>query len=100
MPGVAALRLAVAVGGFIAMLVVLALLPAWGQRAPAWAWRFLVAWSLAVPYWHFVDYRYLRDPRQTEAERADFIYLQALSRAVWFGFALLLAVRLLASPAQ
>jgi len=96
----ALIRLAMAAGGFVATVVVLLMLPDWRRPAPAWVWHFLVVWCLAVPYWHFLEYRYLHDPWQTEAERADFLYLQTLSRAVWIGFALVLAVRLLALPAQ
>jgi len=58
----AVIRLAMAAGGFLAMVVVLLMLPDWGRPAPAWVWRFLVVWCLAVPYWHFLEYRYLRDP--------------------------------------
>lgn len=94
------IRLTMALGGALAMATVLFLLPDWGRPAPAWLWRVLVAWCLAVPYWHYLEYRVLRDPRQTVPERADFLYLQTLSRAVWAGFALVLAVRLLASPPQ
>ena len=90
-------RAAVAVGGLLAALTALALLPPFGSPAPRWAWRFFIAWCVVTPYWHFAEYRLLRDPGQTAAQRADFLYLQTLSRAVWLAVALVLAVWLLAA---
>jgi len=91
------IRGAVAIAGLAAALVALALLPPFGQPAPRWAWRFFIAWCVATPYWHFAEYRLLRDPAQTADQRADFLYLQTLSRAVWIGVALVFAVWLLAA---
>lgn len=91
-----AIRGAMAIGGLVAALSAIALLPPLGQPAPRWAWRFLIAWCVAVPYWHFAEYRFLRDPAQTAAQRQDFIYLQTLSRTVWIGIALVLATRVAA----
>ncbi len=83
-------------GGLLAPLATIALLPPFGQPAPQWAWRFLIGWCVAVPYWHYAEYRLLRDPAQTEPQRRDFIYPQTLSRTLWLGIALTLAVRLVA----
>ena len=85
-----------AVGGLAAVLVVLALLPPFGQPVPRWGWRFFILWCLAVPYWHFAEYQWLLDPAADDRTRADFLAKQALSRAVWAGVALVLAAALLA----
>ncbi len=58
-------------------------------------WHVFVLWCVGVPYWHYVEYRaFLR--RDADAKvREHFLALQALSRAVWLGVAVLLAVALL-----
>ena len=90
------IRPVVAVGGLAAVLVVLALLPPFGQPVPRWGWRFFILWCLVVPYWHFAEYCWLLDPAADERQRRRFLALQALSRTVWAGVALVLAVALLA----
>ncbi len=82
-------RTGVALAGLVAALVALLALPPLGAAAPAWVWRFFVAWCVVTPYWHFVEYRWLRDPAQ---EQADLAYGQTLSRAVWAGVAAVVAV--------
>lgn len=79
-----------AFGGLLAMLVALALLPPFGSAAPRWAWRFFLIWSLGVPYWQWVEYRWLNDGS------ADFLRQQGLSRSVWAGGVAVLATYLLA----
>jgi hypothetical protein len=58
-------------------------------------WHVFLLWCVGVPYWHYVEYRtFLRRDSPAEA-RDDFLVLQALSRTVWLGVAVLLAVALL-----
>lgn len=87
-------RAAVAAGGLMAALLAVALLPPLGTPAPRWVWRFFIVWCVATPYWHYAEYRLMRDK---VAGRADLRYGQTLSRAVWLGFALVFAVWLLAA---
>ena len=89
------IRTAVALGGLLAAVIAMASLPKLGQAEPRWAWRFFIAWCVATPYWHYAEYRWLRDPAQTGEQRADFLYQQTLSRAVWLGVALVFGVHLL-----
>ena len=83
-----------------AIVVVLACLPPLGQPAPRWLWRFLIGWCVVVPYWHYAEYRWLLDSAADERVRADFFHLQTLSRAVWAGLALVLAVAVLAGASM
>ena len=87
------LRPVVALGGLLALLTALALLPPFGNPAPRWAWRFFLLWCLATPYWHWLEYKLVRPGL---AEHRDFAYQQTLSRAVWLGGIAVLAVFLLA----
>lgn len=91
-----AIQLFMALGGLAALLAALALLPPLGQPAPRWAWRFFVGWCVGVPYWHWLEWRFLRDPDAPEAALKAFSEQQALSRAVWLGGAMALGVALLA----
>jgi hypothetical protein len=84
-----------ALGGLAALLAVLALPPPFGQPAPRWAWRFFAAWCVGVPYWHWLEWRLLRDPAAPETALREFADAQALSRCVWLGGAVVLAVALL-----
>ena len=95
-PAARAIRLFMALGGFAALLAALALLPPFGEPAPRWAWRFFIVWCVGVPYWHWLEWRLLRDPAAPEAALKDFANQQGLSRAVWLGGAIVLAVALLA----
>ncbi len=90
------LRAAVAAGGLVALLAAVAALPPLGTPVPRWAWRFFILWCLATPYWHYAEYRWLRDTSADAAAERDFRYQQTLSRAVWIGGALVLGVFLLA----
>ena len=81
---------AAAVGGLVALVLALTRLPYDGGPAPPWVRRFFVAWCVAVPYWHYLEYTFLleRDPDGRPAGHA--LRLQKLSRAVWLGGALAL----------
>lgn len=94
--GAARLRGAVALLGLLAALVATACLPPLGHRVPPWVWRFFVLWSVATPYWHWAEYRWLRDPAQGETARSDFKAGQTQSRMVWLGFGAVFAVWILA----
>lgn len=89
------IRGTVAAGGLGVVVYVLLILPAPRVAAPAWVWRFFVAWAVGVPYWHFIEYRLLRDPAAGAPEQAEFRALQQHSRAVWLGVLAVLAVVLL-----
>lgn len=82
-------RAAVAAGGLVAALLAVALPPPLATPAPRWVWRFFIVWCVATPYWHYAEYRLMRDK---VADHADLRYGQTLSRAVWLGFALVFAV--------
>ena len=60
---------------------------------PGWLWPAFLGWCVGVPYWHYLEYR-LFVPDKAEPRR-QFLEQQALSRAVWAGGALVLAVALL-----
>lgn len=89
------IRGAVAAGGLGVVVYVLLILPAPRVAAPSWVWRFFVGWAVGVPYWHFIEYRLLRDPAASAPEQAEFRALQQHSRAVWLGVLAVLAVVLL-----
>ena len=85
---------AVALFGAAAVLWAAADLAAGPQ--PEWLWPAFLAWCIGVPYWHYLEYR-LFAPDEAQARRR-FLEQQALSRAVWTGGALVLAVALLRGP--
>lgn len=80
----------VALGGLVLVAWSLLNLPGAGEPAPPWLWRLFVGWCVGVPYWHYVEYRFLLDPAADGRTRARFIDLQCLSRMVWLGVALVL----------
>lgn len=62
--------------------------------APAWVVRLFAIWCLATPYWWYLEHRWLRP--EEPAARREFAARQVYSRLVWFGFALAMAVPILA----
>lgn len=82
---------AVALGG--AGLVLWAAWALRGGGRPDWLWPAFVGWCVAVPYWHYLEHR-LFAPTEPDARRR-FLELQVLSRTVWAGGGLVLAVALL-----
>lgn len=62
--------------------------------APGWVLRLFAAWCVATPYWWYLEHRWLRP--QAPAARREFAARQAHSRLVWLGFALAMAVPILA----
>ena len=60
-------------------------------------WHVFLLWCVGVPYWHYLEYRFLLDPEAGAQARNDFLAQQALSRTVWLGVGLLLGVSLLCS---
>lgn len=60
---------------------------------PGWLWPAFLGWCVGVPYWHYLEYR-LFAPDEP-GPRRRFLEQQSLSRAVWAGGALVLAVALL-----
>ena len=60
---------------------------------PGWLWPTFLGWCIGVPYWHYLEYRIFA-PSEAEPRRR-FLEQQALSRTVWAGGALVLAVALL-----
>ncbi len=78
-----ALQPAMAVGGALALAVVLmAGLLGDGPR-PAWLRHFFVGWCVLVPYWWYCEYR-LFLPADAQRRRR-FLDLQRLSQLVWLG---------------
>ena len=58
-------------------------------------WHVFLLWCVVVPYWHYVEYRVFLGRGSSPEARADFFALQTLSRTVWLGVTVLLAVALL-----
>jgi hypothetical protein len=56
--------------------------------------RLFAAWCVATPYWWYLEHRWLR-PADAGGPR-EFDARQACSRMVWLGFALAMAVPILA----
>ncbi len=92
-PHAATLQRIVALLGLAAVLWAALHLPGPGVPQPEWVWPAFVGWCLAVPYWHYLEYRLLAPP--DGAARRRFLEQQALSRTVWLGGAAVLAVSLL-----
>ena len=68
----------------------------WNEDAARPAlWHVFLLWCVVVPYWHYVEYRLFLRPGSPPEARERFLALQALSRTVWLGVAILLAVALL-----
>ena len=89
-----AIRRVVAVAGLGVVVVLVAAL--WnGASQSAAVWHAFLLWCAGVPYWHYLEYRFLLDPRADPQARSDFLAQQALSRTVWLGVGLLLGVSLL-----
>jgi hypothetical protein len=82
---------AAAVLGFLALLAALLQLPYDGGLPPPWIRRFFVAWCVAVPYWHYVEYSFLLERDESDRPTGNALRLQRLSQAVWLGGALALA---------
>ena len=88
------LQTAVAMGGAVLGLAgVLGALAGEGP-APPWVVRLLAAWCVGTPYWWYLEHRWLRP--EAPAARREFAARQAHSRMVWLGFALAMAVPILA----
>lgn len=88
------LRRAVAVAGLGVVVVLVAAL--WsGASQSSTMWHVFLLWCVGVPYWHYLEYRFLLDPEANAQARSDFLTLQVLSRTVWLGVGLLLGVSLL-----
>jgi hypothetical protein len=90
---------AAAVLGLAALLDALAGLPyEAGEPVSASTRRFLVYWSVGVPYWFYLEYTFLleRDERGRPSEHA--LYLQRLSWTVWLGGTVALAAFVAGSP--
>lgn len=81
----------VAVLGFLALLLALLGLPYDGGPVPPAIGMFFVVWCVGVPYWYFLEYRYLleRDEQGRPTDRA--LLLQRYSQLVWLGAAIALA---------
>lgn len=62
--------------------------------APPWLLRLFAGWCVGTPYWWWLEYRLLRP--DGEAAQRHFAAEQALSRWVWLGFTLAMAVPILA----
>lgn len=90
----ARLQAAMALGGAAAGLAgVLGALAGEGPT-PAWVLRLFAVWCVATPYWWYLEHRWLRP--ESQAARREFAARQAHSRMVWLGFALAMAVPILA----
>lgn len=89
------IRTAAALGGFALIAFVLLEAPWDGSPAPPWIVRFEMIWCIAVPYWHYLEYRLFLDADAPLAERAHFEHLQRLSARVWLGTAIGLGVLIL-----
>jgi hypothetical protein len=88
------LQVAVALGGAaLGLLGVAGALVGEGP-APGWVLRLFAAWCVATPYWWYLEHRWLRP--SSPAARREFAARQACSRMVWLGFALAMAVPILA----
>ena len=89
-----AIRRAVAVTGAGVAVVLVAALWVGASHSTA-VWHAFLLWCVGVPYWHYLEYRFLLDPEAGAQARDDFLAQQALSRTVWLGVGLLLGVSLL-----
>lgn len=90
--GLARTATALAGLGLVAWLVV----TLWDENAARPVlWHVFLLWCVIVPYWHYVEYRTFLGRDSFPEVRADFLALQSLSRTVWLGVAILLAVALL-----
>lgn len=88
------IRRTVAVAGLGVVVVLVAAL--WnGASQSSAVWHAFLLWCAGVPYWHYLEYRFLLDPEAGPQARSDFLAQQVLSRTVWLGVGLLLGVSLL-----
>jgi hypothetical protein len=84
-----------AIGGLVMMVAALvAALTSTGPVEP-WLVRFYVVWCVGVPYWWFLEYRFIIHPLPNSPEREALVYMQGLSRNVWLGFAIAFGVLIL-----
>jgi hypothetical protein len=90
----APLQTAVALGGAALGLLGVAGALAGDGPAPDWVLRLFAAWCVATPYWWYLEHRWLRPP--PGPARREFAARQAYSHMVWLGFALAMAVPILA----
>lgn len=88
------LQTMVAAGGGAAGAFGVAAAVAGQGPAPAWLLWLFAGWCVATPYWWYLEYRLLcpADPRG----RREFRRRQSYSRLVWLGFALAMALPILA----
>lgn len=89
-----AIRGTVAVAGLGVIVVLVAALWVGASHSTA-VWHVFLLWCVGVPYWHYLEYRFLLDPAAGARARDDFLAQQVLSRTVWLGVGLLLGVSLL-----
>ena len=93
---VALVRPAIAAAGLGLVCWLVAML--WNEDAvrPV-LWHVFLLWCVVVPYWHYVEYRTFLGRAISPETRDDFLALQTLSRTVWLGVMVVLAVVLLRS---
>ncbi len=90
------MQTAVAVAGFAAAVVLLGAALAGDEPAPAWLLRFYALWCLGVPYWWYLEHRWLIPAAPEDPSRPRLLELQGLSRNVWLGVAVAAGVLILA----
>ena len=77
-------------------VVVWLIVTLWGEDpARPGIWHVFLLWCVGVPYWHYVEYRAFLGRNGSAEARNHFLALQMLSRTVWLGVTVLLAVALL-----
>ena len=91
-----AVQTAMAVAGFAAAVFLLGTALAGDGPAPAWLLRFYALWCLGVPYWWYLEHRWLIPAAPEDPSRARLLELQALPRNVWLGVAIASGVPILA----
>ena len=89
-------RPAVALAGLGVIGWLVAILWDDGAARPA-IWHVFLLWCVGVPYWHYLEHRAFLRQDAPPAVREHFLALQTLSRTVWLGVSVLLAVTLLRS---
>ena len=67
-----AIRRAVAVAGLGVVIVLVAALWTGASQSLA-VWHAFLLWCVGVPYWHYLEYRFLLDPEAGPQARGDFL---------------------------